>query len=74
MIDLLIFLIIRIRPNIAFSIIIATFFAKNISFAYIKTIQTIFQYLKRLINLKIIYTIKNLIFLKEYLHFNKTKK
>lgn len=46
MIGLLIFFMVKIRPDIAFSIAIAINFTKNPSNNYIKVIKVIFHYLK----------------------------
>lgn len=46
----LIFLMIETRPDIAFSIAIATRFAKNLSHSHFEAVKNILQYLKGLIN------------------------
>lgn len=50
MTSLLIFLMVKTRPNIVFSIIIITYFAKNLSYTYIEIVKTIFSYLKKSID------------------------
>lgn len=55
MTSLLMFSIIKIRLDIVFSIMVAIWFAKNLSYTHIEIVKTIFYYIKRLIGLKIIY-------------------
>lgn len=50
MIDLLMFLIIKTKPDLAFFITIAACFAKNLNYVFTKIITTIFYYFKKLIN------------------------
>lgn len=45
---LIIFSIVKTRPNIVFVILLVSYFAKNLSYQYIKAVKTIFKYLKRL--------------------------
>lgn len=58
MVDWLLFLIIEIQINITFKIVIIVRFFQNPSHAYIKIIKTIFSYIKKSINCKIIYVNK----------------
>lgn len=51
----LIFSMVEIRPDIAFSIAVATHFTKNPKHAYIKVVKIIFWYLKSSIDRSIIY-------------------
>ena len=46
MTDFIIFLIVKIRPDIAFTTLVAAWFAKNLSHQYIKIVKIILQYLK----------------------------
>ena len=46
-IGFIIFLIIEIKPDIMFAILVASYFVKNSGHQYIKTIKTILQYFKR---------------------------
>lgn len=54
-IRLLLFLIIEIKLNIIFIIIIINYFAKNLSYIYIKIIKINFKYFKKIKNYIIIY-------------------
>lgn len=46
MIRSFIFLIVKIKPNIAFATFYTSFFAKNPGYQYTKAVKTILQYLK----------------------------
>ncbi len=50
MIGLLMFSMVKTRPDIAFAIEVAACFAKNPSHAHTEAVKTILRYLKRLIN------------------------
>lgn len=70
MIDILIILIVKIRLDIVFAIVVVAWFAQNPSHAYTKGITTIFCYLKKLINYDIIYDREKKLFIKRYLDSN----
>lgn len=55
MTESLMFSIIEIKPDIAFSITVATCFTKNPSYAYTEIINIIFQYQKGSMNCSITY-------------------
>lgn len=67
---LLIFLIVKIRPDITFVIIVTVCFAKNLSHVYTKVVKTIFYYIKGLINCNIIYSNEENLLIKGYLNSN----
>lgn len=67
---LLIFLIVKTRPNINFFIAIITCFAMNASHLYFKVIKTILQYLKEFINWGITYSEKKKLIVEEYSNFD----
>lgn len=53
---LLMFFIIKIRPNIIFSIMVAACFTKNPSHPHTNAIKTIFYYLKKSMGCSIIFS------------------
>lgn len=69
---LLMFSIIKLQPNIAFTIAIAVHYIKNPSHVHIETIKTILYYMKELINYSIIYAGKKKLIIKDYSDSNQT--
>lgn len=55
MIGSLMFSIVEIRPDITHATFLVSHFVKNLSYQYTKAVKTIFQYLKRSRNYRIIY-------------------
>lgn len=64
----------EIQPNIVFTILVAAWFTKNLSYTYIKAVKTILYYLKKSINSGIIYSSKKKLFFKWYLDLNWVSK
>ena len=63
----LIFTIVKTRPDIAFLVAVATYFAKNPCHAQIEAIKNIFCYLKSSIDQDITYRGESKVFIDEYL-------
>lgn len=63
---LLMFFIIKTRPDIIFLILVISRFAKNLSRQYNKAVKTIFQFLKGSKNRDITYKEQNKLFFKKY--------
>lgn len=66
----LIFSMVEIRLDIAFSISILSRFAKNLSYQHTNIIKTILQYLKGFRNRDITYERQNKLFFERYSNFN----
>lgn len=64
---------IKIKPNIVFSIIVIIYNAKNSSYDHIKIVKTIVYYLKIPIDCSIIYNDKKNLSIKNYLDSNWAK-
>lgn len=58
MIDSIIFMIVEIRPNIAYTMLVMSRFAKHPSHFYNKAIKTVFCYLKATRDIGIIYGVE----------------
>lgn len=67
---LLMFLIMKIKSDITFAILIVNKFAKNQFYQYIKAIKTILLYIKGSKDRNMIYRSQNKLFVKGYSDFN----
>lgn len=73
MTGLLIFLIMEIRPNIAFATFVTSYFVKNQGHYYTEAVKTILQYLKELQDQRITYDSQKQLLVEGYSDFNWTE-
>lgn len=66
----LISLIMKNKTNIIFVITVTNYFLKNLFYLYIKIVKTIFKYLKKLKNLRLIYDRNKKLKFKSYFNLN----